>query len=319
VYIPILSSNQIPVFAPVVCNCHGHVRRDAICRYSQFHNPHNNAPDELYELYPSEELELRPNVTPEQEERTRNELPGYYAHCTAIDSCVGDVFKTLEESGILENTIFVFTADHGDMHGSQGKNSWRKQVPWNEAVCVPFLMHYPAIHEGGRTMSTTLNTPEILPSLLSLAGVEIPESIEGDDISDILKGREEDPTRAGLFMSVSPFAGKLDFKAYRGVRTSRYSYVCDSDGPWLLYDNQEDPYQMKNLVNNPEFADLQDRLDSELHRQLKQNNDSLTTSEEACEKWGYQVAEKSGEIPYCGEFKVQSPGPDKGKVCSFPN
>ena len=103
-------------------------------------------------------------------------------------------------------------------------------------------------------------------------------------------------------------------RAPRGVRTARYSYVRNPDGPWLLYDNQEDPYQMKNLVGDPAHADVQAELEAELQRQLKANNDSVMTSEEAVAKWGYSV-HKSGEIPYVGDFTTQSPGPDKGVPC----
>jgi arylsulfatase A-like enzyme len=73
------------------------------------HFPHHNAPEELKALYPPDKLELRPNVTPDQEERTRQELPGYYAHCTAIDQCVGRLFDTVQDAGILDNTIFIFS------------------------------------------------------------------------------------------------------------------------------------------------------------------------------------------------------------------
>lgn len=282
------------------------------------HFPHNNAPEELVELYPPESLELRHNVPPDQEERTRQELPGYYAHCTAIDQCVGELMQTLERTGVINNTIFVFTSDHGDMHGSQGKNSWRKQLPWDESVLVPFLMHYPAIHGAeGRTVSTPFNTADILPTLLSLSGTKIPETIEGDDVALFIKGETANEARASLFMMIAPFSREHDFKAYRGVRTARHTYVCDSDGPWLLYDNEADPFQMGNLINDPDFADVRAELDAELLQQLKNNNDSLMSAEEARKKWKFTVLE-GGEIPYRGEFKVQSPGPDIGDTCSFP-
>jgi len=279
------------------------------------HFPHDNAPEDLTALYPPETILLRPNVPEAMQESARKELQGYYAHCTAIDSCVGDLYRTLEEAGIADDTIFIFTSDHGDMHGSQGKRPCRKQVPWDEAVRVPFLLHYPVIQDSGRQVRTPLNTPEILPSLLALAGVEIPESIEGEDLSRLFEesGIEED--RAALFMAVSPF-GADDFKAYRGVRTDRYSYVRDPDGPWLLYDNQEDPYQTRNLIGDPGHANLQARLEEELQRQLAHNGDAVLTSEEARSKWGYK-ANPHGEIPYSGEFESQSPGKDKGVVCHF--
>ena len=283
--------------------------------YGGPHFPHHTAPEELKVLYPPEALELRPNVTEEQEERTRKELQGYYAHCTAIDSCVGDLYRTIKDAGIAEDTIFAFTSDHGDMHGSQGKRSWRKQVPWDEAVCVPFLFRYPAIHGGARTVTTPLNTPDILPSLLSLAGVAIPETIEGEDRSWLFTGNDDNKDRTALFMAVSPF-GADDYKSYRGIRTSRYSYVRDSDGPWLLYDNVVDLYQMNNLIDDPSCSELRETLDAELQAHLKRNGDSVMPKEKALEKWGYTV-NKGGEIPYRGEFRVQSPGPNKGEICHF--
>jgi arylsulfatase A-like enzyme len=283
--------------------------------YGGPHFPHNSAPEKLKALYPPDELQLRPNVPPEQEQRAREELQGYYAHCTAIDSCVGELYQAIEQAGIADNTIFVFTSDHGDMHGSQGKRSWRKQVPWDEAVCVPFLCRYPAIHEGGRTVTTPLNTPDILPSLLSLSGVAIPDTVEGDDLVELFTGADGDEDRAALFMSVAPFCAD-DYKAYRGIRTSRYSYVRDSDGPWLLYDNVADPYQENNLIDVPEHAKEQAELDAKLAALLKKNGDTVMSKEEALDKWGYTVG-RGGEIPCCGEFKVQSPGQDKGEVCHF--
>ncbi len=279
------------------------------------HFPHNNAPAELYDLYPPDALELRPNVPAERAERARQELSGYYAHCTAIDDCVGRLFKTVEEAGIVDNTIFVFTSDHGDMHGSHGKNSCRKQLPWDESLCVPFLLHYPRIHDGQRVVPTTLNTPEILPTLLALAGADIPESIEGEDLSSCLKGETQDLDRAGLFMMVSTLDRK-DIKPFRGVRTARYSYVRDSAGPWLLYDNQADPCQLKNRIGAPEYAEVQARLEATLQTMLANNRDSVMSSEEAIRKWGYTLTD-NGAIPYSGEFTVQSPGPGGGEICSW--
>ncbi|MBQ38983.1 MAG: sulfatase [Gemmatimonadaceae bacterium] len=279
------------------------------------HFPHDNAPEELVARYPVDGIELRPNVPEEMQTRAREELQGYYAHCTAIDSCVGALYQTLEECGEDEDTIFVFASDHGDMFGSQGKRPWRKQVPWDEAVRVPFLLRYPAIHDTGRSVQTPLNTPEILPSLLSLAGVDIPDTIEGEDLSRLFRGDGGEEERAAIFMSVAPF-GDRDHKAYRGVRTARYSYVRDSDGPWLLYDNRADPYQMKNLIEDPGYAGQRAALEAELQSQLGRNRDTFPTAEEAIAQWGYSVDE-GGNTPYRGEFRVQSPGSDPGEVCRF--
>jgi len=279
------------------------------------HFPHHTAPEELKALYPPDGIELRPNVTEEQAARARMELQGYYAHCTAIDTCVGDLYRELEETGAAENTIFVFTSDHGDMHGSQGKRSWRKHVPWDEALCVPFLLRYPGLTEEARTVGTPLDTPDILPTLLSLAGVDIPDAVEGEELSRFVRDAAPDEDRAALFMGVTPLATD-GVKAYRGIRTARHTYVRNSDGPWLLYDNQADPYQMKNLVDDADSADLRKKLEAELRSELKRIGDDFPSEEEALARWGYTVDKGSG-IPYRGEFRVQSPGPGGGEVCRF--
>jgi len=284
------------------------------------HFPHDNAPPELMEHYRSKQLQLRPNVPPEQYERTLQEIPGYYAHCTAIDQCVGELFGTLEELDLLDNTILIFTSDHGDMHGSQNLKSCRKQVPFDESACVPFLCHYPPIHNGGREIKTPINIQEHFPTLCTLAGIDIPDTVEGEDVSRFFTnpGLEED--RAALIMAVGMF-GYQDWtgRAYRGVRTSRYTYVRTTDGPWLFYDNQEDPYQMNNLVDDPTHAQMQAKLDAELQRQLDRNNDEFLTVEQARAKWDYSTRD-DGATHYTGEFTVQSPGPDHKKVIAkFPD
>jgi arylsulfatase A-like enzyme len=275
--------------------------------YGGPHFPHHTAPEELKALYPVDEIELRPNVTDNMAEKARRELQGYYAHCTAIDRCVGDLYRTLEEAGAANNTIFLFTSDHGDMHGSQGMSPCRKQLPWDESVRVPFLLRFPAIHAGARTVKTPIDTQDILPTLLTIAGVVVPDTIEGEDVSHLLgttDGGEQD--RAVLFMSVAPF-GRRDFKAYRGVRTLKHTYVRDSDGPWLLYDNVDDPYQMKNLIDEPALAEVREALDAELRYQLERIGDGFPTAEGALREWGYTV-DRGGNIPYRDDSPMQTPG-----------
>ena len=90
----------------------------------------------------------------------------------------------------------------------------------------------------------------------------------------------------------------------------------DSDGPWLLHDNQEDPCQMNNLIDDPEYADLKEELEAELQSQLKRTGDAFLSKAEALAEWGYTV-NPGGEIPYHGEFRVQSPGSEQGEICHF--
>ena len=216
------------------------------------------------------------------------------------------------QTGMSENTIFVFTSDHGEMLGSQGQSPKRKQRPWDESIRVPFLLRYPAFGgPGGDVVKAPINTPDILPTLLSLSGIEPPETIEGEDFTRFILNEKVDEDRAALFMNVSPF----DFperQAFRGIRTSRYTFVHNSDGPWLLYDNLVDPYQMNNLIGKAEHVGLQRKLEDRLQSKLQQTNDEFHPKEHYLEEWGYTV-DRSGAIPYFYEdnrpknFKVQSP------------
>ena len=283
-----------------------------VMAYGSPHFPHRYAPQELQDLYPVDSIKLRPNVPEEMTSLARKEAQGYYAHCTALDGCVGDLYKTLEETGTAEDTIFVFTSDHGEMLGSQGQPPKHKQRPWDESIRVPFLLHHPEVSgHKGRSVKAPINTPDILPTLLSLAGIEVPATVEGEDLSRFILNRKLDEDRAALFMNVSPFDFP-DRQAFRGIRTSRYTYVRNSDGPWLLHDNQVDPYQMKNLSGAAEHAGLQETLDDKLQSKLQQTGDEFHPKEHYLEEWGYTVG-RNGAIPYFFEgqkpenFKVQSP------------
>jgi arylsulfatase A-like enzyme len=275
--------------------------------YGTPHFPHGSAPKALKDKYPVGSIKLRPNVPEKMKRIARREAQGYYAHCTALDGCVGDLQATLTESGADANTIFVFTSDHGEMLGSQGQRPCEKQRPWDESIRVPFLLRYPAGNGAeARTVQIPINTPDILPTLLSLAGIKVPDSVEGEDLSRFVLRKRAEEDRSALIMSVYPFAGYYGGKAFRGIRTARYTYARSHEGPWLMYDNKVDPYQMKNLVGIAEHADLQKELERKLQAKLKQTGDEFLPMKQYLKAWGYTV-DRKGCIPYRGNFKVQSP------------
>ena len=280
--------------------------------YAPPHYPYETAPKQFRDFYPPALIKLPPNVPKSMLKKAQEEACGYYAHCTAIDKCIGDLLETIEESGLARNTIFVFASDHGEMMGSHNVPPFEKQRPWDESICVPFLLRYPAAHgQAGHVIKTPLNTPDIFPTLLSLAGIAIPGSVQGEDLSEVVSGRHIEQDRAALIMSVSPFAGYYKEKEFRGIRTSRYTYARSLQGPWLLYDNQSDPYQMDNLIDKPEHVLLQQKLDKRLWSELKRVGDDFRPAQYYLDKWGYHV-DNQGNIP-CPEKqqidKVQSPKP----------
>ena len=265
------------------------------------HNPFGTAPAKYKEIFEEAPIALRPNVPEAQAEGARRDLRGYYAHCAALDDCVGELERTLAETGLAQDTVFVFTSDHGDMLGSQGHQ--RKQRPWDESIRVPFLLRYPAaLGPEGRRVAMPIGTPDIMPTLLGLCGVEGPETVEGTDYSALVRGEETDRDGAALIMCPSPFGEWVrarEGKEYRGVRTRRYTYVRDLKGPWLLYDNEADPYQLENLCGRPEHAALQRRLETLLTEKLEETGDGFLPGQEYVRKWGYKV-DKNGTVPYTG-------------------
>jgi arylsulfatase A-like enzyme len=263
------------------------------------HNPFETAPAQFRALYDPATFVLRPNVPDEFADQARQDLHGYYSHISALDSYVGDILKTLEETGQAENTLFVFTSDHGDMLCSQGLQ--RKQKPWDESILVPFLMRYPEkLGRTGRKVSTLLNTPDIMPTLLGLANVPIPKSVEGTDFSKPLLAGETPAVSETILMCVSPFGEFLrnsGGREYRGIRTSDHTYVRDLDGPWLCYNNINDPYQMKNLCEDPGSQTVVKELDRRLKQLLDRRKDAFLAGEHYLAKWNYQV-DDSGTVPY---------------------
>ncbi|MEX2512805.1 MAG: sulfatase [Cyclobacteriaceae bacterium] len=253
------------------------------------HDPYHTAPEEYRQMYDAEHLSLRPNVPDEFQDSARNVLANYYAHCTALDKALGDLMAAMEEAGISDHTLLVFTSEHGDMLMSKGV--LKKQRPWDESIKVPLLIRYP--EKFGRKRKDILdpiNTPDLLPTLLGLSGIDIPESVEGRDFSAALQGGEDLDNEAALILLPVPFH-EWKFmnggREYRGIRTRKYTYVRDLIGPWLLYDNEQDPYQKHNLVDQPQFAQLQTHLEGLLQEKLQLTNDEFLPADQYMEKWNY--------------------------------
>ncbi len=263
------------------------------------HEPYDTAPAAFRDAVDHERIVLRPNVPEDRIEVARKELAGYYAHSAALDACVGDLLKTLEDSGQADDTIFVFTSDHGDMLHSQG--SEKKQQPYDESIRVPFLLSYPRrLGSAPRRFTTLLNTPDIMPTLLGLCGLEPPPSVEGADYSRALLEGVEPKVDGALIMCIVPFSQwrrERGGREYRGVRTVRHTYVRSLDGPWLLFDNDTDPYQMNNLCNQAEHAELQEQLEALLMAMLRARHDEFRPAAHYLQQWGYQVGPDEG-VPY---------------------
>ncbi len=269
------------------------------------HAPYQTAPEKYHQMYPDGSITLRKNVPEEQHKAALENYRGYYAHMTALDECMGQLLRTLEETGLAENTILVYTSDHGDMLHSRG--FMKKQQPWDESLRVPFLVRWPSkLKNQPREIDSPIDTPDIMPTLLGLAGAAIPGEVDGRDLSGVVLGTETaDPDYAALITCPSPFgqwSRDRGGREYRGLRTTRYTYCRDLDGPWLLYDNAEDPFQMNNLVGNADFATLQKEMDERLNVQLAETHDEFLPGPELIRRCGYVVNPKNETVDYHTAF-----------------
>jgi arylsulfatase A-like enzyme len=257
--------------------------------YGPPHDPYFSAPKEYHEMYDPAAIFLRPNVPEIYQDSARRVIAGYYAHCTAMDKAIGDLMAAVEAEGIADNTIFIFTSDHGDMLMSKGV--LKKQRPWDESIKVPLLIRYP--NKFGRARHDVwdpINTPDLLPTFLGLSGLEIPTSVQGKDFSAALLAGEELGNEAALISLPVPFH-EWQFmnggREYRGIRTRKYTYARDLKGPWLLYDNEQDPYQLSNLVDMPQFAQLRDYMDGVLAKKLAETSDEFLPADTYMRRFNY--------------------------------
>ena len=253
------------------------------------HFPHETAPEEYMNMYPKEKLKLPDNVPDDMKDWAYRELQGYYAHSTATDKAIGDIINKAKELGIYENSVIVFTSDHGEMMGSHGFRPFMKHQPYSESANIPFLISYPGMDTNkGKIAQAAITTPDILPSILSLCRINIPESIEGYDLSYIMKDTSKDPERAALYMNPSPFGIAYSSDEYRAIRTASYTYVKTPTGPSMLFDNQNDPTQKNNLINQEEMSEVQAKLDKQLTKELARIGDiEIKPREYYLKKFGY--------------------------------
>ncbi len=202
----------------------------------------------------------------------KEEIAAYYAAITAIDDQVGRLLATLEETGADENTIILFTSDHGDMLGNHGLR--RKRKPHDESARVPGVLRWPARVPKDRVVETLFSHVDMPPTLLALAGLDAPPDMQGADLSRVALGETTDGPDAVLLQLFVPFNPDGIAKPWRGLITKDHTYARFEDAPWVLFDDQADPHQMKNLAADPAAQALREQLDRQLAALMQKHGDS---------------------------------------------
>jgi len=239
------------------------------------HMPFDEVPERYVRMYDGkthEDLLNRPNVRPAgQGAEAERDVTNYFAAVTGIDDQFGRILAALTDEGLADDTVVVFSSDHGEMMGSHGL--MHKVVAYDESLLMPFIIRWPGVIRPRRD-DLLLSVPDILPTLLALMGLgdETPADADGADHSAILLGGDAPRPTSALYLNVvSSDPAGLD----RGLRTHRYTFVVqrgeEGDETVLLYDNKADPYQRTNVAaERPEVvADLA----REMRAWLRRTND----------------------------------------------
>lgn len=266
------------------------------------HSPFELVPDKYKQLYASCELQLRPNVqagelnvhTGEKvaggKERLEQYMRDYYAAISGLDEQFGRLMAALREHGFEQDTVVVLSADHGELmgaHGLMAKHAW-----YEESVGIPCLMRWPGHIPRGET-ELLFNSVDIMPTLLGLLQLPIPEQVEGSDYSAAVRGEEGAAGAAAAFLAAFPgrkevieaFSSRgLDNRAYgwRAIRTANHTYVIhrgyapEEPVQRLLYDLRADPFQLQpaHLASADEHEEAM-RLEQELKQWLQRMGDAF--------------------------------------------
>jgi arylsulfatase A-like enzyme len=248
-------------------------RRQPYCLYLEYPTPHNPyvVPPGFEGLYDPEKIVLRKNWKPGASGRgTPEDLAGYYAAIACLDREMGRLLAALDGSGLRDNTIVLFTSDHGDMLGSHG--TFFKRKPWEESVLVPGILRWPAGLKGERRTEAVFSHVDVVPTLLGLCGVQPPAGMHGFDFAPYLQGRSQrTPEYAYLMNHTQTESG--EFSPWRGLRSRQHTYARFRDKPWVLYDLAKDPFELENLVNEPAYGKLVGRFDREIQAIMERTGD----------------------------------------------
>ena len=218
-----------------------------------------------------------PNVPADGNPRTLQEVRCYLAMAKNVDDNVGRLLDYLDASGLAKDTIILFTADHGEMHGSHGRVN--KQVAYAESVNIPLIVRWPRRIPAGLRVDALQTPMDHLPTLCGLAGLPIPREVDGVDLSRVALGKGRDAREEilmGNYTSSSDFFQTgTEWPEWRGVKTKQYTYWRWLAGAEELYDNLADPYQMENLAQGDTAPDILVRLRSRMAELLGAAHDDF--------------------------------------------
>ncbi len=190
----------------------------------------------------------------------------------AVDDGLGAVLTALEEIEALDNTIVVFTGDHGYWYGEHGLRAERR-LAYEEALRIPMIISYPQKIVAGTRPEEMVLSIDVAPTILEFAGADIDPGIQGQSLVPVLDGKAENWRNSFLieYYSDTVFQ-RIQNMGYKGVRTDRYKYIqyVDIEGMDELYDLQNDPHEMNNIIEDSEATAVLRDMQQELQMLLEE-------------------------------------------------
>ena len=220
--------------------------------------------------------------------RYQRYMQDYLGSIMAVDEGVGRVMDYLEESGIAENSIIVYTSDQGFYLGEHG---WfDKRFIYDESFKTPLLIQWPGVIQPGSKCEEMVQNLDFAQTFLEAAGLEAPSDMQGESLIPLLKGEDEKWTREEVYYHYYEYPAVHMVKRHYGIVTKDYKlahFYYDVD-EWELYDRKKDPLEMKNVYDDPEYSDVV----SDLKRRLADLRVKYKDSEELDQAFIQKYREK---------------------------
>jgi len=194
----------------------------------------------------------------------------YYGHCTLLDDQVGRVVAALERMGQLDNTIIIYTADHGDCLGAH-KLIEKGEFMYDEIYRIPFVVAHPNCENPGTTNNDFVYLHECMPSFIEAAGLEVPTHLDGQSFYSAMCGNSTSNNREEVYCV---FDRHFTVANQRMVRTRTHQFTFNPSDIGELYDLEQDPYQLHNRYGDPAYAEIQKDLMERMGRYMDDLGDS---------------------------------------------
>ena len=199
-----------------------------------------------------------------------------YLRCImSVDESVGRLLDYLDKNGLAENTIVVYTSDQGFYLGEHGW--YDKRFMYEESLGMPLVIRYPNIIPAGQVSDNIVLNLDFAPTFLDLAGVQVPEEMQGKSLKPLFPGKEQKDWRNSMYYHYYEYPhGWHDAKRHYGIRTERYKLIhfYNDIDQWELYDLLKDPDELNNIYNETENRELIDSLKNELRELQLQYGDT---------------------------------------------